>query len=128
MVAEIGFREAMSMIAANQGDGQILFRVVGEGLGDALGTFAERTYAGRFGKRAKELESISVELGERVFTMTMERGRLTAVIALNSGGIRISNERVQVDVWVAKLREELANEAAHSEAARLALERLALEG
>jgi hypothetical protein len=102
--------------------------VIGQGLSEALGPIAVQTYAGRIGKRAKELESISIDLGARVFTLSVKNGRLSACIAIDSGGIRISSERVQVETWVEKLREELAGEAAHSEAARVALERLALEG
>jgi hypothetical protein len=116
------------MISANQGDSQILFRVIGQGLNEALGPIAVQTFAGRMGKRAKELESISVNFGAKVFTLSMEHGRLSAFVAIDSGGIRISSEGVQVETWVEKLRQELALEAAHSEAARLALERLALEG
>ena len=50
MPAEIGFTEALSMIVANQGDSQILFRVIGQGLSEALGPIAVQTYAGRIGK------------------------------------------------------------------------------
>ena len=128
MPAEIGFTEALSMIVANQGDSQILFRVIGQGLSEALGPIAVPTYAGRIGKRAKELKSISIDFGARVFTLSVEHGRISASIAIDSGGIRISSERVPVETWVEKLREELAGEAAHSDAARVALERLALEG
>lgn len=128
MSEEIGFDEAISMMVANQGDNQILFRVVAEGLAEALKANTERNYTGRFGKRANELESVAIDLGERVFSLSLERGRLIATISHNSGGIRIGSEKVQVDVWFAGLRKELANQAAYSETARLALERLVMEG
>jgi len=128
MSAEIGFDDAIAMIAANQGDNQILFRVVAQGLADALDAFCVRTYAGRFGRRAQQLESVGIDLGERAFTLSLERGRLAATISRTSGGIRISMEKVQVDEWLKGLRDELAVQAAHSETARLALERMVMEG
>ena len=116
------------MMVANQGDNQILLRVVAEGLAETLKANTERKYSGRFGKRANELESVDIDLGERVFSLSLERGRLIATISHNSGGIRIGSEKVQVDAWFAGLRKELASQAAYSETARLTLERLVMEG
>jgi len=114
------------MLAANDGDTRILFRVVAQGLGDALGDLAELEYAGRFGKRAKELTSIRVTLGERTFSLSVESRGLSALIETSSGGVRIRSERVAVDAWFTQLHDELAARADSSERARSALERLAL--
>ena len=128
MSEEIGFDDAISLMVANHGDNQILFRVVAEGLAEALKSNTERYYSGRFGKRAKELQSVAIDLGERIFSLALEQGQLIATIAHNSGGIRIGLEKVRIDVWFAGLRNELANQAAYSETVRLALERLVMEG
>jgi len=53
---------------------------------------------------------------------------LRCTIGHSSGGIRIRSEKVDVDVWLARLLAVLKAEAAHSQSVRKALEGIVIGG
>jgi len=128
MADDVSFDQAVAMLSANQGDNASLFRIVATGLAEAIGSLAEISYAGRFGKRASQIVALTVRLSDAEYQLSTDRGALDATVAASSGGVRIRTTRVGVDEWLVQLRAGLATEADRSERARVALERLAITG
>lgn len=62
------------------------------------------------------------------FEAVINGGDLRCTVGHVSGGIRIRNEIVDMDQWITRLLQALQAEAAHSDAARLALENIVIGG
>jgi thiamine phosphate synthase YjbQ (UPF0047 family) len=58
----------------------------------------------------------------------VDGGSVRCSVAHSSGGIRIRSEAVDLDSWLKRLLNALQQEAAHSEGARQALERIVIGG
>ncbi len=85
----------------------------------------DRRRAGMFGP--KNVQSVSVDLGDRRLELRNERGAVQTRAARLSGGIVLRNEVLETDEWLATLSEALAAEAQRSETTRKALERLLIQ-
>jgi hypothetical protein len=80
--------------------------------------------ARRLLSREQRVEEIAVALGESTYVLRRERHGLTTTRAKTVRGVRIKNEELDVEAWLAALAAELREQAATSADARAALERL----
>jgi len=115
-----------SSLQADTGDVRVLLKVLVQRLAGALGDrlHVERG-RGRF-KKTDDIAQLIVDLGDDQLIATVEGGRLDCVVARSSGGIRIRSTKVTMDEWLRRLLGALSDEAATSEATRLALESIVI--
>ena len=114
--------------AALRADGRDLdagVEVLATKLEDALpgATRVERRARGLL-SRERRVEEISVELGESTYLLRRERHGLSTARAKTVRGVRIRNEALDVDAWLAALETDLREQAQTSAEARAALDRL----
>jgi hypothetical protein len=119
---------AASALQANAGDVQVLLTVLAEQLADVLGSRLEVTRAGGRLRRGGEITSVRLTVGNDVLEAVADHGSLRCTAGRVSGGIRIRTEPIGADEWVRRLLEAVRAEAAHSDAARQALERMVIGG
>ena len=119
---------AASMLQSNSTDVHIMLKVLAGQLSDVLGprVVVERS-GGRF-RKSDDVKALEVTLGDDVMRAQIESGSVRCSVAHSSGGIRIRSESVDLDAWLKRLLTALQQEAAHSEGARQALERIVIGG
>ena len=119
---------AAATLLANASDTRIMLRVLVGQLSDVLGPglVVERS-GGRF-SRSREISSVEVSVGDDVLRADVSGASVQCTIARVSGGIRIRREQVDMGNWLTRLLQALRDEAAHSEAARQALESIVIGG
>jgi hypothetical protein len=119
---------AASMLQSNSTDVHIMLKVLAGQLSDVLGprVVVERS-GGRF-RKSEDVKALEVTLGGDVMRAEVESGSVRCSVAHSSGGIRIRSESVDLDAWLKRLLTALQQEAAHSEGARQALERIVIGG
>lgn len=112
-------------LRADSSDTRTLIEALARKLEAALPnqTVVERKATRPF-SRAKRVVRITIGLGETDYTLSMVAGSARATRSKTVGGIVIRNEDLSVDEWLSSLTAALDAEAKHSEAARIALERL----
>jgi hypothetical protein len=115
-----------SSLRADDGDVRVLLRALVTRLSGALGDRLTVERAGRFRKGSDEIRRVSIRLGDDSFDATVERGSLECIVSRSSGGIRIRSSRVGIDEWLRRLLGALRDEAATTEATRLALESIVI--
>ena len=114
-----------SSLRADGGDVRVLLRALVTRLSDALGDRLAVERASRF-RRSDEIRRVSIRLGDDQFDATVDGGAVVCTISRSSGGIRIRSNRVGVDEWLRRLLGALRDEAATTEATRVALESLVI--
>ena len=114
-----------SLLRADGGDVRVLLRALVTRLSDALGDRLAVERAGRF-RKSEEIRQLSIQLGDEQFDATLDRGVVECSISRSSGGIRIRSSRVGIDEWLRRLLGALRDEAATTEATRVALESLVI--
>ncbi len=87
----------------------------------------DRTMKDRMAGREGRATSIRILLGDRTLELTAQHGRLVATVARQVRGVVISRQEISVAEWTQLLAQYLAQLAAESADARLALSKL-LEG
>jgi len=125
---ELTFNEALSLMAGNASDSKILFRVLARDLSETIGDRITIERAGRFGKSANDVVSITIDLSPETFVLEQTKQGLGCSIGVTSGGIRIKSERPTLARWVERLTDSLQKQAVTSESSRQALERLLTGG
>lgn len=120
--------EAVASVQANMTDVRILLKVLARQLADAVG--AERLTVERSGRlrRSEDVRALEVAMGEDDFRAEVQGAQLACRVGHRSGGIRIRSEQVTAEEWLKRLLVALRAEAAHSERARQALERIVIGG
>jgi hypothetical protein len=119
---------AAAALRSNSTDLRLLLKALSQELADTLGDrLRVQRGGGRF-KKSDVISSLQINLANNQFEAVMEGSDLHCTIGRFSGGIRIRNETVDVNVWILKLLEALQAEAAHSDSARQALENLVIGG
>lgn len=112
-------------LRADGGDVATAIEVLARKLEAAL---PDRTTVERRGRKLlggeKRVRSVHVAAGQFAYLLRVEDGRVEASREKTVGGIAIRREPVELAAWLASLTDALREEAAHSEAARAALERL----
>lgn len=111
-------------LRADRAEAGVFLEVLAGKLADALpdATQVTRT-GGRFG-RARHVERIEVDIGERAFVLGRERASLRAEVEHRVRGVRLSGTEVDVDEWLRALAAALTEAAASESRAREALGRL----
>ncbi len=118
---------AVAQLAANSGDLRVMLKLLVGQLAGALGDRLVVERAGRF-RKSDEIKSVRVTLGEDALDAVVEGPNVCCTVSHSSGGIRIRSEQVGMDEWLTRLLGALQAEAAHSEEARQALERIVIGG
>jgi hypothetical protein len=116
-----------SSLRADDGDVRVLLRALVTRLAGALGERLEVERAGRF-RKSEEIRRVSIHLGDDQLDAVVDRGGLECTVSRSSGGIRIRSTRVSLDEWLRRLLGALRDEAATTQATRLALESLVIGG
>ena len=119
---------AASMVQSNATDVRIMVKVLAGQLSDVLGPKVVVERAGGLLRKSGDVKALEVTLGDDVLRAQVEGASLRCSVSHSSGGIRIRTESVDLDSWLKKLLAALQGEAAHSEAARQALERIVIGG
>ena len=118
---------AISRLASNSTDLRILLKLLVTQLAPVLGDRMVVERAGRF-RKSDEVKSVRIALGNDTFDATVEGASVRCSIGHSSGGIRIRDEQVGMDLWLTRLLSSLQAQAAHSEQTRLALENIVIGG
>ena len=119
---------ASATLRANGSDVQALLSALVGALSDALVDRVQTTFAGGRFRKTHDIATVALAIGDEQFDATVEGSRLACRLAHVSGGIRIRSEVLEVDEWITRLVATLGAEAARSESARRALERLVIGG
>ena len=118
-----------SSLRADDGDVRLLLKALVGRLSGALGNRLEvERVGGRLFKKSDDIRRVSVRLGDEQLDATIDRGTLECTISRSSGGIRIRSSKVTLDEWLRRLLATLQEEAATSQATRLALESIVISG
>ncbi len=119
---------AAATLRANSGDVQLLLKALCDDLSLALGTRLNIEHVSSRLRKSSAIASVHISMANDVFEAALDGATLRCSIGHVSGGIRIRNENVTMDEWIARLLGALKEEAAHSDAARQALERIVIGG
>jgi hypothetical protein len=119
---------AAAQLRADSTDVGILLKVLVDQLSDALGPRLQVQRAGGRFRRSDEIRSLRIAMGDDQFEAEVDGPTLRCAIGHTSGGIRIRNEKVDMDTWLNRLLTVLQAEADHSQAVRLALENIVIGG
>jgi hypothetical protein len=119
---------AAASLRADTTDVHVLLKVLADQLTDALGERLQVQRGGGRFRKSEVIKSLTVAMGDDQFEAVVDGPSLRCAIGHASGGIRIRNESVDVDAWIARLLAALQAEAAHSQSARLALENIVIGG
>lgn len=115
-----------SSLRADGGDVRVLLRALVTRLSDALGDRLAVERAGSRLRKSEEIRQVSIRLGDDQFDAAVDRGTVACTISRSSGGIRIRSSRVGIDEWLRRLLGALRDEAATTEATRVALESIVI--
>lgn len=119
---------AAATLRSNSTDVQALMKALCDELADALGQRLRiQRKSGRF-KRSDAITSVQIVMANDSFDATLDGPTVRCTVGRISGGIRIRSEAVGMDEWVVRLLKALQGEAAHSDAARTALENIVIGG
>ncbi len=119
---------AAATVQSNATDVRIMLKVLAGQLAEVLGPRVVVERAGGLLRKSGEVKALEVTLGDDVLRAQVEGASVRCSVAHSSGGIRIRSESVDLDTWLKKLLAALQQEAAHSEGARQALERIVIGG
>jgi hypothetical protein len=119
---------AAAMVQSNATDVHIMLKVLAGQLSEVLGPKVVVDRAGGLVRKSGAVKALEVTLGDDVLRAQVDGPSVRCSIAHSSGGIRIRSESVDLDAWLRRLLAALQEEAAHSEVARQALERIVIGG
>ncbi len=111
-------------LRADAPDNETFFEVLGTKLRSALGERVTLERGGGFLKRDNRVRSIVVDLGDMVLSATRDKGRITCQARRSVRGIVLKTEDLDLDGWLVRLAQLLAEEARRSAATRNALQSL----
>jgi len=119
---------AAAMLQSNATDVHIMLKVLAGQLAEVLGPRVVVDRGGGRFRKSNEVKALEVTLGDDVMRAEVDGPSVRCSVAHSSGGIRIRSETVDLDSWLKRLLTALQQEAAHSEGARQALERIVIGG
>ena len=116
-------------LRADSADVAIYARVLTESLGDALPAGwvtvdRERTVSDRMRGRPGQVSKITVRMGERVMTLSVETGAPVAEICREVRGVVLSRQPVPVAAWAEELARALVAHAEQNAETAQALRKL----
>ncbi len=118
---------ATTLLGDNQDVRTLLKLLVGQ-LAGPLGDQLEVERQGGFLRKSDEIKAVRAAIGQNEFAAEIHGAGVACSIGHSSGGIRIRSEKVDMSEWLRRLLAGLQQEAAHSQAARLALENMVIGG
>ena len=138
-MSELGFPEpgdgmdmemAAAAVLADNKDVKVMLRVLGNNLRDSLGdrVLVTRASGGLLHRQSEEVKAITVRLSQDDYEAHLEGGTVRCTVGRSSGGIRIRNEQLPVEQWLARLLAALKDEAVNNESARAALQSVIIGG
>jgi hypothetical protein len=119
---------AAATLRADSTDVPMMLKLLVSQLGDVLGSRLVVERAGGRLHKSDDIKSVQVSMGDDDLRADIEGGTVRCTIGHSSGGIRIRSTQVPMSEWLQRLLRGLQTEAAHSENARLALERIVIGG
>src|SRR6202167_2655359 len=119
---------AAAALRSNSSDLRLLIKSLCDELSDTLGERLKMQHGGGRFRKSNEISSVQITMANNLFEATLEGANLHCTLGHVSGGVRIRSETLDVNEWILKLLEALRDEAAHSDAARLALENIVIGG
>ncbi len=119
---------AAATLRANSADVHILLKALCDELAPALDSRLKIERASGLIRRSNAITAVQIAMSNDLFEATLDGASVRCSIGHVSGGIRIRNEVVTMDSWLARLLGALKDEAAHSDAARQALEHIVVGG
>jgi len=119
---------ATAALRANSSDLRIMLKMLVSQLDGALGDRLVVERAGGLFRKSDDVRSVQVAVGETTLRAEVQGSSVACTAAHTSGGIRIRSEKMEMDEWVKRLLEAVQAEAAHSDTARQALERIVIGG
>jgi hypothetical protein len=119
---------AAATLQSNATDVHIMLKVLAGQLAEVLGPRVVVERGGGLLRKSTEVKALEVTLGDDVLRAQVDGGAVRCSVAHSSGGIRIRSESVDLDNWLKRLLAALQQEAAHSEGARQALEKIVIGG
>jgi hypothetical protein len=119
---------AVSSLASDSGDTQLMMRLLTERLADVLGDRLRVERQGGLLKKSNVLRHVEIHIAENELVADLHGATSTFIIGRVSGGIRIRSERTDAAGWLRTLLEALRLEAEHSATTRQALEAIVIGG
>jgi hypothetical protein len=119
---------ATASLLGDTHDVKMLLKLLVAQLSGALGERLKVEHPGGFLRKSNEIRSVTAQIGDDEFRADISGAALACTVGHTSGGIRIRSEKVDMDEWLRRLLHNLQAEAAHSQAARLALENIVIGG
>lgn len=111
------------------GDGKdikMMLKVLAGQLSGPLGDRLQVERQGGLFRKSDEIKSLTASVGNDEFEAFLKGSSVECRVGRSSGGIRIRSEEVGMDDWLRRLLQALQAEAAHSESARVALEKIVI--
>jgi hypothetical protein len=123
----------MAALRADSSDIAVYAQVLTQSLGEALppGTVdveRQRSAGDRMRGRPGTVSKVTVRLGDRVMSLSVQRGAPAAEICREVRGVVLSRQPVPVGQWIAELAQALMAHAQDNAAAAEALRRLVAGG
>ena len=119
---------AATGILADNHDVRVLLKLLVSQLAGPLGERLEVERQGGFLHKSDDIKSVRASIGQDDFAVEVKGPSVLCRVGHSSGGIRIRSEEVEMDEWLPRLLASLQVEAAHNQAARLALENIVIGG
>jgi hypothetical protein len=117
---------AVSQLASNSTDSQIMLKLLISQLADVLGDRIAIEHGGSRFRKSDEIKSVQITLGDDTLRADVDGATVRCTVGHASGGIRIRSEQVGMSDWLTRLLRILKQEATHSEQTRLALENIVI--
>ena len=119
---------AATTILGEHRDVRVLLKQLVSQLSGPLGDRLQVDRQGGFLRKSDDIKSVRASIGTDDFSADVKGTSVVCTVGHSSGGIRIRSEQVEMDDWLRRLLVSLQAEAAHSQAARLALENIVIGG
>ena len=119
---------AATTILGDNHDVRVLLKLLVSQLSGPLGDRLQIERQGGFLHKSDDIKSVRASVGQNDFAADVKGTSVVCSVGHSSGGIRIRSEQVEMDEWLRRLLGSLQTEAAHSQAARLALENIVIGG
>ena len=116
-------------LRADSADVTLYTRVLTKSLGEALPAEwvtveSDRSMSDRMHGRPGQVSKITVRLGDRVMTLSVQRGAPVAEVCTQVRGVVLSRQQVPLGVWAEELAKALLAHAEQNAEAARALRRL----
>jgi hypothetical protein len=121
---------AAAALLSDNRDVKTMLRLLAKTLQSTLGDRVEVTYrtAGILRRPTEEVRTVVVHLDSDDYVADLEGGSVRCSVGRSSGGIRIRNDQVPVEQWLARLLTALKELATRNQNARAALENVIVGG